>query len=138
MSSRRLQDVFSVTIFRLPRRPQDVLREVWKTSSRRLQDVLEDVKLLSWRRFEDVFKTSWRPTNVCWESIYKINLFHGKYIEAAITMCCNFQRIISSYLNFSKKGTVILEKRLWPSSNLSSKVEDFKLSTLKVLIFDYF
>ena len=31
MSSRRLQDVFSVTIFRLPRRLQDVLRDVFKT-----------------------------------------------------------------------------------------------------------
>ena len=75
MSPRRLQDVFktclqdafSVTIFRLPRR---------------LEDVLEDVKLLRWRRVEDVFKTclqdvfktclqdvfkmSSRPTNVCW------------------------------------------------------------------------
>ena len=39
MSSRRLQDVFNVTIFRLPRRLQDVF-------ARRLQDVLEDVKLL--------------------------------------------------------------------------------------------
>ena len=71
---RRLEDVFSVTIFRLPRRLQDVLREVLKTSSRCLQDVLEDVKSLGWGRVEDVFKacledffkTSWRPTNVCW------------------------------------------------------------------------
>ena len=39
MSSRRLEDVFSVTIFGY-------------------QDVLEDVKLLRWR------KTSLRPTNV--------------------------------------------------------------------------
>ena len=54
MSSRRLQDVFSATIFRLPRRLQEVLQDVFKTSSRRLQDVfarclqgvLEDVKLL--------------------------------------------------------------------------------------------
>ena len=74
MSSRRLEDVFSVTIFRLPRRLKDVLREVLKTSWRRLEDVLEDVKLLHWRRvedifktcLEDVFKTSWRPTNICW------------------------------------------------------------------------
>ena len=73
-SSRSLQDVFSVTIFRLPRRLLDVLWEVLKTSSRRLENVLEDVKLLRWRRvedvfktcLEDVFKTSWRPTNVCW------------------------------------------------------------------------
>ena len=54
ISSRRLQDIFSVTIFRLPRRLQDVLQEVFRTSSRRLQnvfarrleDVLEDIKLL--------------------------------------------------------------------------------------------
>ena len=36
MSSRRLQDVFSVTSFRLPRRLQDVLQDIFKTSSRRL------------------------------------------------------------------------------------------------------
>ena len=42
-----------------------------------LEDILEDEKLLPWRRIEDVFrtyledifKTSWRPTNVCWVSI---------------------------------------------------------------------
>ena len=38
MSWRRLQQVFSVTILRLPRR-------------------LQDVKLLRWRRFQDVFTT---------------------------------------------------------------------------------
>ena len=58
MSWRRLQHVFSVTIFRLPRRLEDVLQI-------RLEDVLEDKKLLRWRRLEDVLKTclediSWR------------------------------------------------------------------------------
>ena len=74
MCSRRFEDVFRVTTFRLPRRLENVLPEVLKTSSRRLPDVLEDVKLLRWRYVEDVFrtfleevfKTSWRPTNVCW------------------------------------------------------------------------
>ena len=37
------EDVFSVTIFRLPRR---------------LEDVLQEEKLLRWRRAEDIFKTS--------------------------------------------------------------------------------
>ena len=37
MSSRRLEDVFSVTISRLPRRLQDVLQDAFKTSSRRLR-----------------------------------------------------------------------------------------------------
>ena len=49
-------------------------RRLAKKSSRHLQDVLEDEKLLRWRRAEDVFKTclqdvfktSWRPTNLCW------------------------------------------------------------------------
>ena len=49
MSSRCLEEVFNVTIFRLPRRIEDVLREVLKTP----EDVLEDVKLLRGRRIED-------------------------------------------------------------------------------------
>ena len=71
-SWRRLQHVFSVTILRLPRRLEDVLKTSWrrpaktfwrrledvlKTSWRRLEDVLED---MSWRRIEDVLKMSWR------------------------------------------------------------------------------
>ena len=69
MPSRCLEDVFSVTTFRLPRRLQDVF-------ARHVQDVLEDVKLLRLRLvedvfeacLEDVFKTSSRPTKICWES----------------------------------------------------------------------
>ena len=75
MSSRCLQDIFCVTIFRLPRRLQDVLQDVFKTSlqdvfkmfSRCLQDVLEDVKLLRRRRVEDVFKTICL-LGQCWEN----------------------------------------------------------------------
>ena len=75
-SSRRLQDVFSVTFFCLPRRLEDALKTSWrhncntsckhvlKTSWRRLEDILgrrtantlEDEKCYA----EDVFKTSWR------------------------------------------------------------------------------
>ena len=54
-SWRRLQNVLSVTIFRLPRRFEDVLQM-------RLKDVLEDEKLLRWRRLEDVLKMSWGQT----------------------------------------------------------------------------
>ena len=64
MSSRRLEDVFSITIFRLPRRLEDIL----KTSSRRLARGLENVFKTSSRSLR---KTSsrrlGRPTNVCWE-----------------------------------------------------------------------
>ena len=67
MSSRRLEDVFSITIFCLAR----YLQDVFKMSSRRL----EDETLLRWRRVEDVFKTcledicktSWKPSNICWD-----------------------------------------------------------------------
>ena len=69
-----LQDVYN---FSPSRRFQDVFNTSSKTSSRLLQDVLEDEKLLHWRRFEDVlktcledvFKTSSRPTNVCWNVV---------------------------------------------------------------------
>ena len=80
-----LQDVFSVTIFRLPRRLQDVLREVLKTSSRRLQDVLEDVKLLRWRRVEDVFKT-------CLEDVLKTNkCLLGRFASLMCIFPLNYQ-----------------------------------------------
>ena len=55
MSSRHFQNVFSVTVFRLPRR---------------LQDVLKDAKLLHWRRVEDVFKT-----NKCLLGCFLLKLF---------------------------------------------------------------
>ena len=74
MSWSCLQHVFSVTIARLPRRLEDILKTscktCWrrlgrrkivtlKTSSRRLEDMslgrLED---MSWRRFEDVMETN--------------------------------------------------------------------------------
>ena len=60
-SSRHLQDMYSRLL-------QDM-------SSRRLQDVfarhLERRKIVTlktcWKRLEDVLKTSWKPTNVCWD-----------------------------------------------------------------------
>ena len=81
-SWRRLEDVFSVTLFvfqdvfktylryvflkrlqdvfkTFSRRLQDVFaRRLAIISSRRLQDVLEDKQMLHWRRLQDVFSTS--------------------------------------------------------------------------------
>ena len=68
-SSRRLQRSNFLSSKTSSRRCQDVFKTSCKISSRRLQDVLEDVKLLGWRRVQDVFKTSSRPTNVCWVDI---------------------------------------------------------------------
>ena len=53
MSTRRFQHVFRVTIFRLPRRLEEVLKKSWKTKNCYAEDVFKT----SWRR---VFKTSWR------------------------------------------------------------------------------
>ena len=84
---RRLEDVFSVTIFRLSRRLEDVLKTSWRRLAKtfwrrleevlktsleevlqtRLEDVLEDEELLRWRLPQDVFKRSWKIRNVYWE-----------------------------------------------------------------------
>ena len=65
MSWRRLQHVFSVTIVRLPRRLEYVLKTC-------LEDVLEDQKLLRWRRLEDVLKTCIEDVlKVCLEDVLK-------------------------------------------------------------------
>ena len=58
-SWRRLQHVFSITNFRLPRRLQDFLKTSPKTSW------MEDEKMLRWRRLEDMSRIrlediSWR------------------------------------------------------------------------------
>ena len=67
-SSTRLQHVFSVTIFRLRRRLQDVLKTSWKTKNCYAKDVLKT----SWRH---VLKTSWRrlvdKQNVYWNIFIK-------------------------------------------------------------------
>ena len=60
----RLEDVFSVTVFHLPRRFQDVFKTSWKTKSCYAEDILNTCH-------EDVLRKSWRPTNVCWDLIMK-------------------------------------------------------------------
>ena len=63
-SWRRLQDVFAIRLPKMSsRRLQDVFaKRLAIMSSRRLQDVLEDKKMLHWRRLQYVFT----KTNVCW------------------------------------------------------------------------
>ena len=83
MPSRCLEGVFSVTIVRLSCKTSCEMssRRLQNVFARRLPDVLEDQKFLRWRRvecvfktcFEEVFKTSSRPTNVCWVKTVLIN-----------------------------------------------------------------
>ena len=70
-SSRRLQDVFSITIFCLPRRLARCLQDVFKRylqdffkTSRKTKNCYAVDMLKASSRY--VLKTSWRPTNVCW------------------------------------------------------------------------
>ena len=55
---RRLQDVFSVTFFCLPRRLEDIIaRRLANTSWRRLEDVLgRRIANTSWRRLQEVLE----------------------------------------------------------------------------------
>ena len=80
---RRLWHVISITIFRLPRRLEDVLEDQKLLCWRRLQDVLdtsvEDVlKTFLKTSWIHVFKTSWRrlgdKQNIYWGYLYLTNL----------------------------------------------------------------
>ena len=75
-SWRRLEDVFSVSFFCLPRCLEDVLKTSWKhnckTSWRRLQDILgRRIPITSWRRLQDVFKTSWKTKSVTLKTAWR-------------------------------------------------------------------
>ena len=78
-SSRRLEDVFSVTLFVFQdvfktssRRFQDVFKTSSKASSRRLQDVfVKRLAIMSSRRLQDVFKTPWKTKKCYTEDVFK-------------------------------------------------------------------
>ena len=116
MSSRCLQDVFSVTILRLPRRLEDVLqrhlKNVLKTLSRRLGRRKNVTLKTSWRRLEDM---SWR----CLEGIIETNkilgisvsnksIFHKSISDnsKANPKCINQNPIISLLVLFWNSGSI--------------------------------
>ena len=77
-SSRRLEDVFSVKILRLPRPLEDVLKTPWRRLPKAscLQDLSQDVFKTSWKTkncyAEDMLKTSWRHVlKTSWRHIWK-------------------------------------------------------------------
>ena len=83
MSWRRLQHVFSVTVLRLPRRLEDVLKKSCKTSWKTKNCYAEDVLKTSWRHdlktsWRHILKTSWRhygeKQNTYWGYLYLKNL----------------------------------------------------------------
>ena len=92
---RRLQNVFGITIFCLPRRiPKTFLRCLQdvsemclqyvflKTSSRHVRKKFSrSLAIMSWRRLQDVMKTSWKTKNVTLNTLsrclqYVFSTFH--------------------------------------------------------------
>ena len=63
MSWRRFQNVFSVTIFRFPRRLEDVLKASWKRKNCYAEGVLKIcLQNVLTTCLQNVFKPSWRQT----------------------------------------------------------------------------
>ena len=99
-SSRRLQRNNVSSSKTSSRRLARCLQYVFKTSSRRLQDVfarrlqdfLEDIYV------EDTLKTSWRPTNVCWD-------FFSLQFPLSV--------ILDGFLD---AGVIFLDGVTWPNS----------------------
>ena len=110
-SSRRLEDVFSVTLFifqdvfksysqyvflkrlqdvfkTFSRRLQDVFQDVFKTSSRRLQDVFaRRLAIMSSRRLHNVFKTSWKAKKYYTEDVFKTSSRRLQYVFTKTNVC---------------------------------------------------
>ena len=90
----RLEDVFSVTFFCLPRCLQDIIArclfdDVLKTSwKRRLGRFLEDVLKKYSRCLEDVFGR--RIANTSWRNLGKQEMFAGKCVVLNTISCCIF------------------------------------------------
>ena len=78
MSSRRLQDIFSGTVFCVARRFEDILKTPWRcltnTPCRQLEHILKISHQTSWKHLQDVFieevlRTSWKTKNCYTEDV---------------------------------------------------------------------
>ena len=95
-SWKRLEDVFSIAVFHLPRPfhdvfmtrfPKAISRRLTNTSWKRLEDVFEDKKMLHCRRLQNFFNTS-SPKRMfarLWKrrvftSFHLFTSFHQRYI----------------------------------------------------------
>ena len=130
MCWRRLQYAFSVTIFRLARRPEDILQDVlktsWKTKNWYAEDVLktclEDVLKTC---LEDVLKTCLEEVlKTCLESIFKTSWRQKKW----------------GYLYLTNPNVCVSNKSIFHKS-ISSRIQgEFKIinSNPIISIFLYF
>ena len=109
MSLRRLEGVFSVTKFRLPRRLQNVLQDVFKMSSRSLKDMLKT----SWRK--DVFKTNKFLLGVCL-NVKKVHKRHIWSFSDCRFRACFEQGVPWHSANF--RVWIHSETRMWHDKNI--------------------
>ena len=105
MSSRRLEDVFSVTIFRLPRRLGRRKIVTLKTCWRRLQD-------MSWRRLQDVLKT-----NKCLLGMF---FSLSKYSNFCIPHSSTFFPCIHCLRIWSKINLKVYDVMSWPNKSVTT------------------
>ena len=101
-SSRRLQDVFSITVFPLPRR---LAKTSWRHLARRLEDVWKMKKCYT----KDVFKTSrrnvlkmswWHVLKTFWRHVLKTSWTHFlKTLEDMSWRC--FQDVLETKKMFT-------------------------------------
>ena len=123
---RRLQHVFSVTVLRLPRRLEDVLKTTWKTKKCYDEDVLktclEDVLKTC---LEDVLKTSWKHVfKMFWRHILKTSWRH--YGEKQNTYC--------GYLYLTNSKLVVIRKEWELRSNAIDALLLKSKSMIKIVL----
>ena len=112
-SSRRLEDVFSVTIFRFPRRLQDFfktcLQDVFR---RRLQNVLKSLQNVFARSLQNVSKTSSRRFqdvfNTCFYDVF-FNTFSKRCLQYFFTKT----NVSWGLIQIAFKTARIYLERLW-------------------------
>ena len=114
MSWRRLQHVFNVIIFRLPRRLAEISQAVLKTSWRRL----ERQKIVMLKTFQDILNTCLKDVlNTCLQHVLKI------FIEDVLKTCledvfrgsCRETKALLGMF-VSKKSKCVSNKSIFPKS----------------------
>ena len=141
-SWRRLQHVFSVTILRLPRRLEDVLKTSWKTKNCYAEDVLKmswrHVLKTSWRHvlkmsWRHVLKTSWRhygdKQNTYWGYLYLTNLY---LTNLHLTILRRIQKELSRTHHFNICLILELKQHLYSRIKISDDVWCCEISWIKI------
>ena len=96
-SWRHLQQVFNVTIFRIPRRLEDVLKTSRETSCKMKSCYAEELFKMTWRHilktfWRHVLKTSWRHVlRTSWRHVLKTSsrrLGNKQYVRISVSNKC--------------------------------------------------